>query len=187
LAIAAVALIIAPEGVLAQSGGKQVSSAELSTVSATINGKERVIFCHNGKAGKVKLVDFLVYFFGYRKKSRQLKQRGRARRAARFAQLAKEGKQACLNSGPQTYFLPDGNVNDLGRAVLKIPKEFDANIFEGQLVYNDNCIGCHAERPRSFNDLRTSISPAPMYYKPDRLSDALLAHLVAYLSRNRRP
>lgn len=78
----------------------------------------------------------------------------------------------------------NGDVTRSGKIVLGIPLELNANLFTGLTVWQNTCSGCHEERRRdSFDELRSTISQAPMFFTEGNLSDEDLAQIMAYFGR----
>ena len=116
-----------------------------------------------------------------------------SKKIKKLKKLKRAGNNACSDArggdgdtGGGTNFDAQGNVTAAGYALFQIPTNLPANIFTGQTVYNNKCVGCHIERTnRTFTNLREETRQAPMYYDENTLTDPDLANLTAYLNRFR--
>lgn len=161
---------------------------------------------HPGTFARDSTTDFVPYQLRLRSLRQKLTaasgaQKARLQRRVRSGQsFVKTGKEACADgpssffpgpvptpgTSPQPNFDSSGNVTSAGKTLFGIPQRLAANISQGKIVFESNCVGCHEPRVnRSFGNLRSNISRPPMFFDEVRMPDESLAHLTAYLNRFR--
>ncbi|MCB0330610.1 MAG: cytochrome c [Bdellovibrionales bacterium] len=195
------------------SASTETSADEVEEAYVSLKGKDKLIQCVGGEAGKTKNRKGILLFESYesifKKKSKAYKKTLSAkakkqRNEARALRIAGDPVCASLQGGspdeggtttptptPSSstgYFYSNGDVTPLGKTEFQIPAGINANAFTGQAVYQMTCTGCHEKRSRpTMPILRVTIAQEPMYYTSDVLSDQDLADLTAYLNIYRTP
>lgn len=138
-------------------------------------------------------------FVTFRKKVKTLRRRDRTtgltkagRRKLRATRsLMISGNEACGSNAPdnpvvERTFDALGNVTATGRQTLMIPEGLPANLYQGKVVFDRHCVGCHeGQTNRTFPAYRTRTSQEPMFFTEEVLPDEELANLTAYLNRFR--
>ncbi|MCB0329596.1 MAG: hypothetical protein KDD70_08030 [Bdellovibrionales bacterium] len=192
--------------------GFALSEGEVTASEVLLkNGSRHSVDCVAGEPGLVKERRGQLKFQNYNRLSRNQKKKfdstgsTKARKKWQlFRQVWSAGLPVCqaLSSGdpaptvtatpnqpvPATYFDFNGSMNEFAKARFQIPLNLDANIVDGQGLFNRYCSGCHIERPRdSFPLMRQIIAGSPMLFSEQEIPDSALADIMAWLLRRRSP